>query len=148
MTDKLEPCPFCGAIPTIRIFKGKDGWRDRYAVICRYDEGGCGAESGLFHYEEEAVDAWNQRTKPEKKKGKWIPVTQIVEWSEADGFVGFPPEEAKIPIGITKYIDATEPDKVDAVRCSECGTVFDFQESHNWCAECGAYMRDDLYGSD
>lgn len=61
MNDKLKPCPFCGGEATIRIFRGKDGWRDRYAVICRYDEGGCGAESGLFHYEAEAVEMWNMR---------------------------------------------------------------------------------------
>lgn len=57
----LKPCPFCGGEPTIRIFRGKDGWRDRYAVLCRYDEGGCGAESGLYHYEDEAIEAWNRR---------------------------------------------------------------------------------------
>lgn len=62
MEGKLKPCPFCGNVPTIRIFKGKDGWRDRYAVLCRYDEDGCGAESGLYHYEQEAVEAWNRRT--------------------------------------------------------------------------------------
>lgn len=62
MKEKLKPCPFCGNDPTIRIFKGKDGWRDRYAVLCRYDEDGCGAESGLYHYEQEAVEAWNRRT--------------------------------------------------------------------------------------
>ncbi len=59
--SELKPCPFCGNTPTIRIFRGRDGWRDRYAVICRYDEGGCGAESGLYHYEEEAIEAWNRR---------------------------------------------------------------------------------------
>lgn len=57
----LKPCPFCGGEPTIRIFRGKDGWRDRFAVLCRYDEGGCGAESGLYHYEAEAVEMWNRR---------------------------------------------------------------------------------------
>ena len=57
----LRLCPFCGNEPTIRILKGKDGWRDRYAVICNYDDGGCGAESGLYHYEAEAIDAWNRR---------------------------------------------------------------------------------------
>ena len=57
----LKPCPFCGGEATIRILRGKDGWRDRYAVLCRYDEGGCGAESGLYHYEEEAIEAWNRR---------------------------------------------------------------------------------------
>ena len=57
----LKPCPFCGNTPTIRIIKGENGWRDRYAVLCRYDEGGCGAESGLYHYKAEAIEAWNRR---------------------------------------------------------------------------------------
>ena len=59
--ETLKPCPFCGGEATIRIFKGKDGWRDRYAILCRYDEGGCGAESGLYHYMSEAIEAWNRR---------------------------------------------------------------------------------------
>lgn len=59
---RLKPCPFCGNDdPTIRIFKGKDGWRDRYAVLCNYDEGGCGAESGVYHSEAEAIESWNRR---------------------------------------------------------------------------------------
>lgn len=59
---KLRNCPFCGFdSPTMRIYKGKDGWRDRYAVICRYDEGGCGAEGGMYHSAIEAAEAWNQR---------------------------------------------------------------------------------------
>lgn len=62
---ELKPCPFCGSEPTIRVYRGKDGWRDRYAVLCRYDEGGCGAESGLYHYENEAVEAWNRRAENE-----------------------------------------------------------------------------------
>ena len=57
----LRPCPFCGSEPTIRIFKGKNGWRDRYAVLCRYDADGCGSESGLYHSMDEAIDAWNRR---------------------------------------------------------------------------------------
>ena len=65
--EELRRCPFCGHEPTIRIFKGKDGWRDRYAVICRYDEGGCGAESGLYHYEAEAIEAWNRRASDESE---------------------------------------------------------------------------------
>ena len=67
--SELKPCPFCGNNePTIRIFRGKNGWRDRYAVICRYDEGGCGAESGLYHYEIEAVEAWNRRAKDDNER--------------------------------------------------------------------------------
>lgn len=60
---KLRNCPFCGfGSPTMRIYKGKDGWRDRYTVICRYDEGGCGAEGGMYHSAIEAAEAWNRRS--------------------------------------------------------------------------------------
>ncbi len=62
MTEpKLKPCPFCGNEPTIIVRKEKDGWRDRYSVLCDYEHGGCGAESGWYHHETEAVESWNAR---------------------------------------------------------------------------------------
>jgi Lar family restriction alleviation protein len=71
---KLKPCPFCGNEPTIIVRKGKDGWRDRYSVLCDYEHGGCGAESGWYHYEAEAVASWNKR----------VPITEkeLVEYIE------------------------------------------------------------------
>lgn len=64
---ELKPCPFCGFnSPTMRIYKGKDGWRDRYTVICRYDEGGCGAEGGMYHSAIEAAETWNRRADDEQ----------------------------------------------------------------------------------
>jgi hypothetical protein len=61
--DELRSCPFCGEIlaPTLIVRKGKNGWRDRYAVLCDYNEGGCGAESGWYHSPEEAIASWNRR---------------------------------------------------------------------------------------
>ena len=85
MGSEMKPCPFCGNMPTIRIFKGKDGWRDRYAVLCRYDEGGCGAESGLFHSEAEAVVAWNMRAETVEDALQDVPVapTQpVYAWAD------------------------------------------------------------------
>ena len=69
MMEKIElkPCPFCGEEGTIIVRKGKNGWRDRYAVLCDYEHGGCGAESGWYHYEEEAIEAWNRRAKDESE---------------------------------------------------------------------------------
>ena len=57
----LLPCPFCKAAPKIVVYKGKDGFRDRFAVQCAYDEGGCGAEGGQRHNREEAIEVWNRR---------------------------------------------------------------------------------------
>lgn len=61
-TVKIKSCPFCGGEGTVIIRKGKNGWQDRYAVLCDYEYGGCGSESGWYHYEEEAIRAWNRRT--------------------------------------------------------------------------------------
>lgn len=78
---------------------------------------------------------------PERKKGKWIPVTRIEKWHKEDGLVGFPPEVKEFPQCTIEWVDATEPDEVDGLRCSECGTVYDFTEARNWCSECGAEME-------
>lgn len=66
----------------------------------------------------------------ENVKGEWIPVTKIYKVTE-DQF----------PNMHIEWVDASKPDEIDAVRCSECGEVFDFQDARNWCAECGADMR-------
>ena len=62
MTE-LKPCPFCGGSEAVKVIArhGKDGWRDRYSVLCDYQDGGCGSESGWYHYLGEAIDAWNRR---------------------------------------------------------------------------------------
>lgn len=58
----LKPCPFCEKKePTIWVRVGRNGWRDRYCVLCDYDDGGCGSESGWYHSEAEAVECWNRR---------------------------------------------------------------------------------------
>lgn len=60
--DKLKPCPFCGNKDvTLMTRRGKDGWRDRFFVLCDYNDGGCGASGGWYHYPDEAVEAWNRR---------------------------------------------------------------------------------------
>ena len=60
---KLKQCPFCGFRRAQLItIKGEDGFRDRYAVRCDYEDGGCGAESGWRHSKEEAIEIWNQRS--------------------------------------------------------------------------------------
>ena len=61
---ELKPCPFCGNKDvTLMVRRGKDGWRDRFFVLCAYDDGGCGASGQWCHYSDEAIDAWNRRVK-------------------------------------------------------------------------------------
>lgn len=78
---------------------------------------------------------------PKQKKGRWIPVTRIEKWHKEEGLVGFPPEVKEFPQCTIEWVDATEPDEVDGLRCSKCGTVYDFTEARNWCSECGAKME-------
>jgi len=59
---QIEPCPHCGNIQLeLRTYPGKDGFLDRYAVLCSYDNGGCGAEGGHYHTVAEAISSWNRR---------------------------------------------------------------------------------------
>lgn len=71
---ELKSCPFCGETEPVRLIvsPGKDGWRDRYFVLCNYEDGGCGAESGWYHSQIEAIGAWNRRA----DMSEWIPVTE------------------------------------------------------------------------
>lgn len=50
MRDELKRCPFCGGEAEV------DGFPLRY-VRCKE----CGAETGAFDSEEEAIKAWNKR---------------------------------------------------------------------------------------
>ena len=62
MNTQIEPCPHCGNNQLeLRTYPGKDGFRDRYAVLCSYDKGGCGAEGGHYHSIPEAIASWNRR---------------------------------------------------------------------------------------
>ena len=60
---EMKPCPFCGELLTPRIVCriGRNGWRDRWCVPCEYGDGGCGAESGWYYSQDEAIEAWNRR---------------------------------------------------------------------------------------
>ncbi len=61
-TSRLRCCPFCGNTHlSVRKIEGRDGWGDRYSILCRYDEGGCGAESGMYCTPEYAKGSWNDR---------------------------------------------------------------------------------------
>lgn len=61
-TTRLEKCPFCGSqISLLIVEHPQDGFGSRYAVLCDYREGGCGAEGPWYHSPEEAEWAWNNR---------------------------------------------------------------------------------------
>lgn len=61
---ELKPCPFCGG-QNIVILKESQSLDDLsfplYALVCNWNNGGCGASSGNYPTVEEAIDAWNRR---------------------------------------------------------------------------------------
>ena len=60
MSVELIPCPFCGDLAWVHchlgVLNSQDGWR----VEC---EGYCHSMTCYWHTREQAVDAWNRRTK-------------------------------------------------------------------------------------
>lgn len=74
----VEPCPHCGNTELVgRCYSGQDGFRDRFAILCHYGNGGCGAESGHFHTWVEAVENWNRRD------GRTTPATVNLKFRDA-----------------------------------------------------------------
>ena len=59
LTMKLKNCPFCGGEAHINVFA--NGWYG-YSVSCS-NIFACGATQETFAREEEAIEAWNRRTK-------------------------------------------------------------------------------------
>ena len=64
MEIELKACPFCGGKMPVEMVTvdGKNGYRNRYYVMCGYYNGGGGAAGGVYHTKVEAADAWNERT--------------------------------------------------------------------------------------
>ena len=60
----LKPCPFCGNPNPVYWCYPEDGktlFTQRWAVLCYYPDGGCGAEGSHQKSKEEATIAWNER---------------------------------------------------------------------------------------
>jgi hypothetical protein len=81
MTDAkildLKPCPFCGLLDTVQLHDGNDE-RDStslvvdplaklegatWSIVCNVNLAGCGAESGVRHTPDRAIQAWNERAR-------------------------------------------------------------------------------------
>ena len=58
MTEKLKPCPFCGAVDAVHT----DWTPENFCrVICNILKGGCGTSSGQYEDKDEPIEAWNTR---------------------------------------------------------------------------------------
>lgn len=56
---KLKPCPYCGGT-NLTTMNGHIETSD-VAIVCKFNDGGCGASGGFRRTYDEAVKAWNER---------------------------------------------------------------------------------------
>ena len=57
MSDKLKPCPFCGA-------KARENWSDNlaaFSIECNTTEHGCHIKTPWYTTREKAIEKWNTR---------------------------------------------------------------------------------------
>ena len=67
----IKPCPCCGnRNPVLTTYPPQENevytyHSDRFSVLCRYDGdgSGCGLESGHYKTADEAIEAWERRTR-------------------------------------------------------------------------------------
>ena len=59
MSAELKPCPFCQSVDAVEF--GKIDNIGSWIVECVAELDGCGAMSGLYESESEAIAAWNRR---------------------------------------------------------------------------------------
>lgn len=86
---ELAPCPFCGrwepVLTDCQELQACETWKrcpavSHYkAVVCSIAGGGCGASSGFWPTDEEAVRAWNRRAELEAVH-KWLNDPHQNDW--------------------------------------------------------------------
>ena len=66
MTEKLKPCPFCGAIPDIKRLH-LSNHKISFSIVCFNTNCFVKPMSEWFNTEEKAIEAWNRRANNEGK---------------------------------------------------------------------------------
>lgn len=67
MAEGLKPCPFCGRVDKLKVWKTEQRWDhgviENWRVSCDRsgDNTGCGGSGGAYRTREEAIEAWNRR---------------------------------------------------------------------------------------
>ena len=106
----LKFCPFCGSAAIVWMQAGH-----AHYLECSH----CGGRIRPHIDKAEAIEAWNRRAEPERKKGEWIEYPDCLGYDSA-------------------YSD-------DHIVCSECEHVFSIcdncTEEFDFCPHCGADMR-------
>ena len=69
---ELKPCPFCGGknieFCTCKGLEDCANFEEcqsigYFSIVCNINKGGCGTNSGYYLTSEEAIEAWNRRTR-------------------------------------------------------------------------------------
>ena len=71
MAEGLKPCPFCGRVDKLKVWKTEQRWDygvihgviENWRVVCNRegDETGCGGSGGVYRTRRKAIEAWNRR---------------------------------------------------------------------------------------
>ena len=97
---KLMPCPFCGRVQTVGFYTDSDDLgeledRNSFAIVCDYNEGGCGATGGYSSTKGGAIRNWNMRW-PEGSRER---VTENTRRAVINEFLGLAEEHFKTQEG-------------------------------------------------
>ena len=62
MSEEIKSCPFCGSLPIMAMKVQNEGLPSEFSFkVMRCSN--CGATTGNFRIEEEAVEAWQRRVR-------------------------------------------------------------------------------------
>ena len=141
---KLKPCPFCGNPNPVYWNYTEEYFTERWAVLCYYPDGGCGAEGSRQKSKEEAAAAWNERKGEIELNIK--EAVRILEENRPSVIWG-DEEMQKRAARLNKAIDTVmlqmKPAEIEMdgggsnwyCVCGECHGVID--ESDLYCKHCG-----------
>lgn len=127
---KIKSCPFCGSTTAPKICSVFEAFTsvpstvgEHWAVICGYNDGGCGASGKYCTSKVDAIKEWNKRATPNKKE--WIEERKQV-YDKIFEFIGSDPsldifEDNCAEDFLSKYfhIDADLCEACNA-PCSDC----------------------------
>lgn len=130
---KIKACPFCGSTTAPKLFSVFESFpavalpsnlEDHWAVICGYNNGGCGASGRYCTSKVEAVEEWNKRALPNKEE--WIAerkqvYDKLFEFIKSDsGLDIFDDNCAEDFLSKYFHINAELCDSYCEKACSEC----------------------------
>ena len=120
--EYLKSCPHCGfEKPHARKYAGEDDFPDKYAILCDYRDGGCGAESGHYHTLMEATLMWNKRADGMNPKPVKVPL-ELTKQRVRNDLIEFVTHQLK---------PCTETDTISINYLDVANNINSYDD--NWC---------------